>query len=336
MLRQWGLDDALRAVSVPLDRLEIWSWRGERLGTLPLRQLAARLGAPSVGVHRADLLALLAGTLADCPVELDARCIGFAQDDAEVTAHFADGRTAASAALIGADGLYSAIRTQLVGRRRPRYAGYTCWRGVAAFEHEAVSPGIASETLGYGTRFGMLPIGRGRVYWYATANAREGGEDHREGRKRTVLDLFGRFRPPIVSLIETTEEAAILRHDIYDRPLVRRWGDGRVTLLGDAAHPPTPNLGQGACQAIEDALVLARCLREGRRLDEGNGISAALRAYEAHRRARTAGIIRQSYRLGAVLQWRNPVAYALRAAALRVTTGTVIAWQFRTLLRNEA
>jgi len=336
LVGRFGLLDALLAVGAPLGRFEFWSWRGERLGELSLGALADRLGAPCVGVHRADLMALLARALGDCRVELDARCLGYVQDDMGVTAKFADGRTARSDLLIGADGLQSAVRAALLGQRPPRYAGYTCWRGVATFEHEAVSPGITSETLGYGTRFGMLPIGQGRVFWYATASTRPGGDDARAGRKHTVLDLFRRYRPPVVPLIAATDEAAILRHDIYDRPPVRRWGAGRVTLLGDAAHPPTPNLGQGACQAIEDAWMLARCLREVRLGGGGDRVDAALRPSEAHRTGRTAQVIRRSRRIGWVLQWRNPVAYALREATLRATTATVAAQQLRALLAHEA
>jgi 2-polyprenyl-6-methoxyphenol hydroxylase-like FAD-dependent oxidoreductase len=330
LVRRLDLFDALLAVGAPLDRFEVWSWRAERLGVLALGELGAQLGAPCVGVHRADLLALLAQALGDSSVQLNARCVEFEQGDTSVTIHCADGRTAPSELLVGADGLHSAVRAQLLGERKPRYAGYTCWRGVAAFEHAAVSPGIASEMLGYGARFGMLPIGQGRVFWYATANASEGGHDGPAGRKRTVLDLFQRFRPPVVSLIEATDEAAMLRNDIYDRKPARRWGNGRVTLLGDAAHPPTPNQGQGACQAIEDAIVLARCLRAT------DDVVAALRVYEARRMARTAHIIRQSRRVGAFLQWQSPLAYPLRLAVIRATIGTVVAHQFRSLLAYEA
>ncbi len=356
ILRRLDLFDALAAVSTPLERLEFWSWRGEPLGTLALQPLARKLGAPSVGVHRAELLALLADALGDeCPVEVNARCVGFAQDDAGATATFADGRTATYDALVGADGLYSTVRACLWGPHPPRYAGYTCWRGVATFEHAAITPGISSETIGYGMHFGMLPIGQGRVYWYATMNAREGGEgagagegdddigqspaDNPASRKQTVLRLFHRYRPPIAALIEATAAADILRHDIYDRPPARRWGVGRVTLLGDAAHPPTPNQGQGACQAIEDALALARCLQglgTARAGTKGTDpVATALRSYEARRRARTAGIIRQSRLIGWVLQWHNPMAYVLREAGLRVTTSALITPQFQAVLGYE-
>jgi 2-polyprenyl-6-methoxyphenol hydroxylase-like FAD-dependent oxidoreductase len=181
----------------------------------------------------------------------------------------------------------------------------------------------------------MLPIGQGRIYWYAIANSRANGDDRRAGRKQTVLELFRGYRPPIATLIEATDEAMILRHDIYDRPPLQRWGADRVTLLGDAAHPPTPNQGQGACQAIEDALVLAYCLREADDVGMGAGINAALRAYEDLRSKRTADVIHQSRRAGWVLQWRHPLACALREVALRASTGTLISRQFQATLAYD-
>jgi 2-polyprenyl-6-methoxyphenol hydroxylase-like FAD-dependent oxidoreductase len=127
----------------------------------------------------------------------------------------------------------------------------------------------------------------------------------------------------------------ILRHDIYDRPPIQHWGANRVTLVGDAAHPPTPNQGQGACQAIEDALALARCLDNESAVDTAESISIALRRYEALRRKRTGNVIRQSRAAGWVLQWRHPLACSLREAALRAMTGTLISQQFQASLAYE-
>jgi 2-polyprenyl-6-methoxyphenol hydroxylase-like FAD-dependent oxidoreductase len=147
----------------------------------------------------------------------------------------------------------------------------------------------------------MLPIGNGRVFWYATLNCPAGEQDREGERKARLSGLFGSWRHPIGRLIEATDEGAILRNDLYDRPPVRHWSSGRVTLLGDAAHPPTPNLGQGACQALEDALVLAGCL-SGQREPV-----AALRAYEARSRKRSAATIKQSALVGAIGQWEHPL-----------------------------
>lgn len=145
----------------------------------------------------------------------------------------------------------------------------------------------------------------GRVYWFATANAPEGEKDgplgSPAGVKAKLLRLYAGWHRPVADLVEATEEDAILRTDIYDRePLEERWGKGRVTLLGDAAHPMTPNLIRGACLAIEDAVVLGRCL------DEEGGKGEALRRYERLRSDRVAMVVRRSRLVGTVGQVEPP------------------------------
>ena len=135
-----------------------------------------------------------------------------------------------------------------------------------------------------------------------------------EAQKDTLLGTFRGWHEPIEELIRATDERAILRTAIYDRdPLGERWGEGRVSLLGDAAHPMTPDLGQGACQAIEDAVVLAKYL------SEESDPALALRHYEAHRARRVATIVQRSRRLGRVAQLKNPLLCQLRDVLLKTT-----------------
>jgi 2-polyprenyl-6-methoxyphenol hydroxylase-like FAD-dependent oxidoreductase len=224
---------------------------------------------------------------------------------------FADGREVETDVVIGADGLRSVVRRALLGDAPPRYAGYTCWRAVAAFRHTALPIGEAFETWGPGARFGAIGVDAERVYWFCSWNAPEGGRDAGDPR-RALLDRFGSWHEPIAALVESTPGEAIQRLDILDREPARRIGRGRVSLLGDAAHPTTPNLGQGACLAIEDALVLARELAASRSDPE-----RGLRAYEALRRARTADVGRRSFSLGRFGQLESPLLGRLRNAILR-------------------
>jgi 2-polyprenyl-6-methoxyphenol hydroxylase-like FAD-dependent oxidoreductase len=205
------------------------------------------------------------------------------------------------------------VRAQLLGDGPPVYRGYPVWRGVA---EAGAGWEELTETLGRGLRFGTVPIGRGRVAWWATANEPEGTDDAPEGRKAKLLRLFGGWHHPIPLLLEATPQAQMLKNDTYDRRPVRGWGRGAVTLLGDAAHPTTPNFGQGGCMAIEDGAVLAACLCD--RLDD---VAAALRQYERRRYRRTASIIRQSLVYGTVAQWANPLAVRVRDAVFRLTPG---------------
>jgi 2-polyprenyl-6-methoxyphenol hydroxylase-like FAD-dependent oxidoreductase len=143
-------------------------------------------------------------------------------------------------------------------------------------------------------------MGRGRVCWYATRNSTPSHSDAPEGRKAEVSALFKDWHGPIPELIEATNPGDIIKCDARDRKPLKRWGDCRVTLLGDAAHPITPNVGQGACMAIEDAACLAKCLLES------SDMTLGFRAYEALRGSRTAHMARQARRIGAIGQWENP------------------------------
>jgi 2-polyprenyl-6-methoxyphenol hydroxylase-like FAD-dependent oxidoreductase len=257
--------------------------------------------------HRADLLSTLFRGLGPEVVSLGARCVGLEHSDREIVARFADSRVARGDLLIGADGMHSTVRAILHGQVKPRYGGYTAWRAIVRFDLDRLTPG---ETWGRGRRFGQWGMSHGRAYWYATKTVAEGQGDPPEGHKQGLLELFRGWHEPIEELIEATEEAAILRNDVYDRPPLRTWSVGRATLLGDAAHPMTPDMGQGACQAIEDAVILADCL--GRSAD----VPAALRAYEARRIPRTHRVVRESRQAAWIAQWSSPLACRFREALL--------------------
>jgi 2-polyprenyl-6-methoxyphenol hydroxylase-like FAD-dependent oxidoreductase len=168
------------------------------------------------------------------------RCVGLDQDSVGVTASFEDGSRAQGDVLVGADGLHSVARSALFGEQPPRYGGYTVWRAVTRFDHSRLTAG---ETWGCGRRFGQWGMTEGRVYWYATETVTEGQGDPPEGRKAGLFTLFRGWHEPVGALIEVTDESAILRNDVYDRPSLRRCSVGRATLLGDTAHPMTPDMG---------------------------------------------------------------------------------------------
>jgi 2-polyprenyl-6-methoxyphenol hydroxylase-like FAD-dependent oxidoreductase len=321
-LQRLGAFERVSALGSRLKRVEIRKPDGRVIAVTSMVPVEKSSGLPgSICVHRADLLRELVGLCDERRIHLGSRCVAVTTDSNEAKAEFADGSSVRGDFLIGADGLRSVVRAQLFGDSPPRYAGYTCWRGVARLGPDALPSGTAFETWGRGRRFSVHPCGPGRLFWWATHNEPAAGRDGPGGRKADVQALFSNWHEPIPAVIAATPE--ILRNDIEDRPPVREWGRGCVTLLGDAAHPTTPNLGQGACQALEDAVVLADQLRRG------GSIASALRTYEDRRRRQTSRITIESLRFGRIAQWENPVACTLRDGATRLVPSAASLWILR-------
>src|SRR4030095_9109530 len=278
VLSLFGLLPEILNRSEVLERLQLRTWKGKLLSNI---KTVADFETPSVCIHRADLLSILAEQIPNENINLGEKLEHFEQHDGLVIASFSSGRRVAGHALIGADALKSTVREHILGPSKAIYRGYWACRGVAHLTLPEQDSRTAIETWGPGERLGSWPMGRGRFFCYATANAPEGSLGDQPAWKAELRAKFNQWPSPIPEVIEVTEREAILKHEIVDRQPVRRWGEGRVTLLGDAAHPTTPNLGQGACMAIEDALVLAQsCTRKGE-------MQARLRKYESLRFKRT-------------------------------------------------
>jgi FAD-dependent urate hydroxylase len=233
-----------------------------------------------------------------------------------VTIVLASGERVRGDVLIGADGIHSVVRRGLGHPCLPRYAGYTAWRGVTWLEQSGLAPEqpFWGVYIGRGAQVGLAPMSEGRVYWFATANTEADGHVGPGGHRADLEQKFGTWAEPVLRILTATPEEAILRNDIVDLPPLRAWGGGCVTLLGDAAHATTPNMGQGACMALEDAVVLARSLSEAAH------VSSALRRYEARRVTRTRRVVRQSWTLGRIFQLESPLLCWLRDRMLSLVS----------------
>jgi len=310
-LRKLGLYEAVRDRGAEIGG-ETRTWRGRRLFTIPAGEMRSRFGEANLVMHRADLQAALLAALPEDTVRLGATLESFSQDGETVVAHFNDGREESADLLVGADGLRSTVRARVLDEGPPRYAGFTAWRGIAEGVEGLVPDGVGLNLWGSGMEFGLVSIGGGRAYWYLSKNAPEGEAEGPYGRKEEVLRHLRGWYGAARAAVEATEDARILRNDIYDREPSGRWGEGNATLLGDAAHPMTPNLGQGACQAIEDAAVLADAVRKT------DSVAAALRSYEARRIGRTGAVVRASRSMARVLQTEAPILCGVRDAGVRL------------------
>ena len=243
------------------------------------------LGDALVCVDRGELVRVLADRVGPGTVRTGCEVVGYDLGASAVTVRFASGEQAGVDALVGADGVSSAVARTLNGPFRTSYSGYTAWRGIAEMDPPDGDQILAC--VGGGHEFGWMPVASRRIYWFATAWVPQ-GQEMPGGDDLYLKETFGQWPQPIPDLLAATPPGRLVRNDILDRAPLRRWTAGPVTLVGDAAHPMRPHLGQGGCQAIEDAAVLAGCLARSTSPD------LAFRTYERQRRRRTSRVVRLS------------------------------------------
>ncbi|MFZ4081347.1 MAG: FAD-dependent oxidoreductase [Pirellula sp.] len=279
--------------------------------SFPASKLEAALGyRPVIGMlHRAELVESLAGCLPDNVARYGYEALTVRDSGEQVEVEFSNGHREVSDLVIGADGIHSKIRSLLLDSSPPRYSGYTCFRGVTKLP-SSIEPGYLGEWWGRGCRIGITTLSHQRVYWWATINTPQNFRV--EDKRSWICDKFCCWAEPVPELLSSTPADAFFQNDIIDRVPNRNWYRGRCLLIGDAAHPTTPNLGQGGCLAIEDAACLYYLFSNSSTLDD------ILPAFVKLRYARASAINRDSKRLGRTGQWSGKVACLIRNAFVKL------------------
>lgn len=329
-LRALDIDLGLEKRGQTILHTGIMTDKGRTLRSLPVETAGDRLGAPSVAMYRGDLQEALLDALGGLPVHTGAVATGYTTTGDGVRVEFEDGRQATGDILIGADGINSAIRGRITGSAQPpAYGGFLCWLSVTPFSHPRITKGFNAHYWGLGRRFGIHDVGKGRAYWWGTVNMPAEAARTWDGDKDRIARAFTGWADEVRAAIRTTPAEDIVAVPAQDRPFLENWGDGPVTLLGDAAHPMLPSLGQGGSTAIEDAVVLAQCLAS--REDP----VTALRTYERLRRERTREMVEVSRRFGAFEQLENPALRAVRDVYLRFAPQSVLFKPFQRALTPQ-
>jgi 2-polyprenyl-6-methoxyphenol hydroxylase-like FAD-dependent oxidoreductase len=307
-----GLDDELLRVG---GRVTMFSFRepgGALVRQLEMAATDQSLGAPAVVLARRDFHGLLLDAAgSDLRVEVGAEAVRFESCDDGVLLQLADGRQLWADVLIGADGINSTVRAQLHGARTPRSGGFVCWLALTPFRHPAFAEGESVHFWGRGMRFGVHDIGHDNTYWWGTMSTHPDLAANWPHGKADLLRRFRTWAPEIGEIISATPESDILALPAQDRPPLSWWGRGRVTLLGDAAHPMLPSLGQGANSAVEDSVVL------GHALARHSDPAAALREYEQRRLPRTTALVDGSRSLCRFEQTTNRAVATARNRFIR-------------------
>jgi 2-polyprenyl-6-methoxyphenol hydroxylase-like FAD-dependent oxidoreductase len=311
VLERFGLSAAVMRSGVPLERIEVHDKKDGVLLRLNLHQVKVKYSHPTVSIHRAELHRVLLEHVRPDTFHLGKRCTGFTQAQDGVTVQFQDGTQVEGDVLVGADGIHSVIRRAVFPDVALRYSGQTCYRGIATME---LPPSLARtcwEVWGGESRFGFSALGSRQVYWFAPMTAPAGSAE-REGTLCELLaERYAGFPAPIPDIIERTPVDEIIRTDLYDFLPLKRWWQGRVILLGDAAHAMTPNLAQGGAQAIEDAFLLAH------KLSSCGSISEAFREYERLRMPKVRRMVHTAWRYGQIAHIRSRRVQRLRNLAMQ-------------------
>jgi salicylate hydroxylase len=298
VLRYLGLSDAIAQVGVgPKAYVFRLHDTGEIIQTFPLSAEHERQhGAPYVQLHRADLHDLLLAKAREFNsdvVHLDHKVVGYEEGPNGVELHLANGTTARGDLLIGADGLKSAVRRQIVGDVPPTYTGDAVWRVTVPTDRlprESRFDQVMSVFMGPGGHVVCYYLRGGALLNFAGTVEAEVSEESWTLKfpwEALKADYAG-WHPCIQAIIDAADRDACYRWSLHNRPPIRRWSTGRATILGDAAHPTLPYLAQGAAMAIEDAAVLARALSHSASIEQ------ALSLYQGTRVERTARVVRQS------------------------------------------
>lgn len=292
VLYRLGISKSVEAVGMPMDNLTVTDEQFKPIQLMPQAPMRQQYGFVTTNLHRAALHHVLLEQLPADSVHLGKRFARAEEHAGKVTAHFEDGTTATADFLIGADGIHSKVRQQLFPKVTNRYSGQTSWRGVVQFNLPDEYKTTSVEAFGGKNRFGFTTIGSGLVYWYAAAVAPANSPVPQGQVKADLTGRFKGFVPLVNQLINATTETQIVQTDINDFATPTQWHQGNICLIGDAAHAMTPNMGQGGCQAIEDAWFLAEAMKQH------TEPSKAFEAFTQQRLPKVKFIVDNSYQFG--------------------------------------
>src|SRR5207248_7019 len=290
-LRSLDLEAPVRAVAWESENQLLRNWRSGRvISRTPRRAyLLNRFGATGCTVHRADLLEALAASLPSDIVRLGARCISVESDTHSAYARFTDGTQIEADVIVGADGIHSAVRASLFGPDAPRFTGKICWRCVVRVDEVPGGLPTTDNTTWLGPHGAVVVylLRRGELVNVVAHYDNDTWTEEswiRECNRSEVIENYRGWHESLLRLFSASEKH--YKWALYDCDPLAQWTKGRVTILGDAAHPMLPYLGQGACQAMEDGCVLATALEA--RADDAY---AALQLYERVRLPRARRVV---------------------------------------------
>jgi 2-polyprenyl-6-methoxyphenol hydroxylase-like FAD-dependent oxidoreductase len=290
------LGNSLTAININTAKLQI-------LSKIDTKYFDNKYSVNSIAIQRSVLQEFLINQLKTSCINLNKKVINIKTSN-KTSLLFSDGDEVKCDAVIAADGINSVVRHQLFKDNTIRKPNQMCWRGISNIRLQLKFHNELNEMWGKGTRFGFVKISTNKVYWYALHSS------HLRLEKADLLNYFKNYSPIVNEIISQTNFDKVFKNEIFDLKPISSWFNNTVCLLGDAAHATTPNMGQGACQAIEDAYVISHYISM-------HPINIAFSKYERLRKSKAEMIVNLSWQMGAISQIDNPVMSAIRNFVMR-------------------
>ena len=297
----------------PISSMNITTSKLKALSKIDLSYFEQKHNTKNIAIHRGKLQQLLIKQLKSTEINLDHKLASIVKNKDGYDLSFENGKQIQSSIVLGADGLNSVVRQKFFPKSNIRHANQICWRGIAAYELPIRFKNELNEAWGKSERFGFVQIAENKVYWYALKSFKKNKEEC------SINDLhhyFYHYNSVIKDIIHSTEKEQIYTSEILDLMPTDTWFKENVCLVGDSAHATTPNMGQGACQAIEDAFVLSEYL-------DKYDVGQAFAAYQKTRLPKAHQVVKTSWLLGKMAHLTNPVLIGLRNQMLRLTPSSV-------------
>jgi len=305
IFQKLGLQEKIEKVGNRISYIKITDEQLKNISVSELSEFEKKYGVHNIAIHRGELQKILVDEIGYDHIYLSKRLTQIEKTEF-LKLTFEDHSTFVGKVVIGADGIKSVVRNQLFAESSLRNADQICWRGICEIDLPQKYHNELNEAWGKGKRFGFVKISDRKVYWYALANSK-----NVKVNDISLTKFYDEFHIDIINIISATQKEQIIVSDIFDLKPIDKWQKDNVCLIGDAAHATTPNLGQGACQAIEDAYVL------GKLLDKGLSIEKAISEYESLRRKKAHMIVNTSWTFGKIAHIENNFGVWLRNLTIR-------------------
>ena len=329
-LKELGLEQPFKTKAYHADHLFIHTQQGKTLAHISFKDFEERFGSVASTIHRADLINILVKSIPSKKILLNRKVESFLLGSKGVSVQLTSGERLNGTLLIGADGIHSVIRKQLGDNRELKYSGYTCWRGLITANPSICVPKPGVFVSVPKSIFGLAWLKDNKWYWFVgkTSPYKPTSDLELDSLKQN----FSKWPQYVQEVINHTPADSIIRNDIMYLTPKKIWGKGLCTLLGDAAHPMTPDLAQGASIALEDAVELAHFLLKTSNPEK------ALRLYEKKRYVRTKKVVKESHFIGLLSQLNHPFLIKVRDCfySFKIGSNSMGSLMFKSIFRKYA